>query len=220
MQDLGEIGEWRCDPPTLDVRRLLGVHKYKDLTKVRPVILKAAEKAIEIAREVSVPCAVHTTAQIGAIDEDGMLLSGGVRLNCAAFQNKLSMSYQILAFIITLGPELDTTVSDGFADGSDPLGPLFLDTAGWLMIEAVTREFSKQQKRRYLEDGHQLSARMAPGYDYPVLGSTARAGWDLTDQSELFGLFREQDLPVELLESGGMIPRMSRSGIFGIRKAD
>jgi len=128
-------------------------------------------------------------------------------------------SDQLLVFVITLGAELDAAVARGFADGTDPLGPLFLDTAGWLMVEAATRAFSQKQKESFAEFGQKLSARMAPGYDYPLRGTDQRVGWDLYDQVKLFGLFKGEDLPVELLESGGMIPRMSRSGAFGVRTA-
>jgi len=59
--------------------------------------------------------------------------------------------------------------------------------------------------------------RMAPGYSYRVENQEERVSWDLLEQEKLFGLFGKADLPVELMDSGAMLPRMSRSGIFGVR---
>lgn len=199
------------------MERLLGVHKYKDVTKVRPVIKKAALKAVERTSDFTRVEARFLRVGLSACDALGVSLNDGTRFECAAFEEKLQDCTEILAFIITLGPELDAAVSEGFADGTDPLGPLFLDTGGWLMIEAVTRAFSKYLKDEYFGPAHSLSMRMAPGYSYRVSGQEARVSWDLLDQDKLFSLFGATDLPVELMESGAMLPRMSRSGIFGVR---
>ena len=217
MTGSGEVEKWTTEPPQIDVARLLGVHKYKDMSKVRPVILKAAEKAASLSGDYSQPEAVFTTIGIRDIDEDGVELENGSRLNCRAFSSKLEGCTALLVFVITLGSPLDEAVSAGFADGADPLGPLFLDTGGWLMIEAVTREFSRYLKEERFGGSHSLSIRMAPGYSYRVSSKEERVEWDLLEQQKLFGVFTSADLPVELLESGAMIPRMSRSGIFGVR---
>ncbi len=212
-----QFNVWSCEPPPIDVPRLLSVHKYKDMTAIRPRIKKSARSAAERAREISSPQAVFIKAQIEKIDGQGISLNAGPRLTCEVFEDKLSGCTELLVFVITLGPALDKEVSDGFVDGTDPLAPLFLDTAGWLMIEAVTREFSRDMKERHFEEGNSFSPRLAPGYDYRISGTNRRAMWDLSDQQELFSLFGEATLPVELLESGAMVPRMSRSGVFGIR---
>lgn len=217
MTNVGEVKHWSCDPPPIDMERLLGVHKYKDMSKVRPVIKKAAEGAVDAASRLSQPEAVFLRVGIKDCEGDGLTLANGVRLECPAFEEKLASSTEILAFVITLGAELDEAVSKGFADGTDPLGPLFLDTGGWLMIEAVTRAFSSYLKEDHFGPDYALSMRMAPGYSYRVENQEERVSWDLLEQEKLFGLFGKADLPVELMDSGAMLPRMSRSGIFGVR---
>ena len=212
----GDTLTWSCEPPEIDVVKLLGVHKYKDMSKVRPVILKSAHRAIAQSIEFSDPRGYFTTTPIESLDEEGLDLFDGTRLNCTAFRDKLGGYDTLLSFVITLGPKLDEEVSKGFADGSDPLGPLFLDTAGWLMIEASTRSFSTYLKSEHFGGRQDLSTRMAPGYDYPIKGQSDRAPWDLLEQAKLFGTFKNKDIPIELLDSGAMIPRLSRSGIFGV----
>ena len=208
---------WSCPAPEIDADKLLGVHKYKDRKRVRPVIRQAASNATSLASKLGEPRAYFTVCDVASIGEHGVTLADETKLLSEAFNERLAGSSHLLAFVLSLGPALDAAVTDGFKDGSDPLGPLFLDTAGWLMIEAATRMFSGHLKELYAQTEQRLTLRMAPGYDYPLKGRPDRASWDLTEQQKLFALFDDCDLPVSLLESGAMIPRMTRSGVYGIK---
>jgi hypothetical protein len=41
--------------------------------------------------------------------------------------------------------------------------------------------------------------------------------WPLEEQPALFGLFGNAELPVSLMSSCAMSPKLSRSGLYGIR---
>ena len=43
--------------------------------------------------------------------------------------------------------------------------------------------------------------------------------WGLEEQEILFNLFDKKSISIKLTDSYTMIPRMSRSGIFGLKKA-
>jgi cobalamin-dependent methionine synthase I len=66
-----------------------------------------------------------------------------------------------------------------------------------------------------------LGPRLGPGYSYKRPGSSdgARVMWPLEQQRELFALFAGSALPVELMESAAMRPKMSRSGLIGLHRA-
>jgi cobalamin-dependent methionine synthase I len=64
------------------------------------------------------------------------------------------------------------------------------------------------------EEGHRVSIRMGPGYVYR--DGDADVCWPLTEQKTLFEVFDGIDLPVHLMESCAMTPKMSRSGIYGL----
>ena len=64
-------------------------------------------------------------------------------------------------------------------------------------------------------DGWKMSLRMGPGYEYKLHNGGGRVRWDLEQQADLFQLFAGSPLPVELLSSCAMLPKMSRSGLFG-----
>ena len=94
---------------------------------------------------------------------------------------------------------------------------LLLDTAGWLAIESVTRQFSERLKADCETVGLRLTRRMGPGYTYRV--GREMAPWGLEEQAGLFRVLGEEVSPVTVLESGAMLPKMSRSGLYGLRVA-
>jgi len=208
---------WSSEPELADVKRLLGVHKYKDMSKVRPIILESALKAAEKAKAICKPDARFRVVRISKIGDDDIALVGGHNFSCSAFSHHLASCSHVLIFAITLGAELDDAVSDGFSEGNDPLGPLFLDTAGWITVESSTRRFVAEQKALLAKESFKMTLRLAPGYSFAMKGKGNRTEWPLTDQKSLFDALECEDLPIELLESFAMLPKMSRSGMFGIR---
>lgn len=208
---------WLCEPELVNVKRLLGVHKYKDMAKVRPIILQSAEKSAKRATIVCKPDARFRIVEIEKIRGDKIELAGGHNFMCPAFCKLLIQCSHVMIFAVTLGSDLDDAVSSGFSKGNDPLGPLFLDTAGWLTVEAATRKFVMEQKDIFAEQGFGMTLRMAPGYSFKMKGEQKRAEWPLTDQKALFDALECDDLPIEVLESSAMLPKMSRSGMFGIK---
>ena len=67
MSESHRLRSWSCPPPRVDAARLLRIHKYTDLTKVRPAIVKAAEKAVEEAVVLSAPCASYVVTDIESL---------------------------------------------------------------------------------------------------------------------------------------------------------
>ena len=65
-------------------------------------------------------------------------------------------------------------------------------------------------------NGHRITSRMGPGYSYRHDSHVCT--WPLEEQLSLFGLFGETALPVTVMESSAMLPKMSRSGLFGIAR--
>jgi hypothetical protein len=121
----------------------------------------------------------------------------------------------VVVVVITLGKRLDDEVI-GCMDGEDfePLEALFLETAGWLGIELTTRAFVTFLGGLAENEGFRVTRRMGPGYSYKVDGDPVM--WSLEDQRQLFEVFDGVQLPVRLLESCAMMPKMSRSGLYGL----
>jgi len=145
---------------------------------------------------------------------DGTLtLEGGTVFRCDAFAKVHAASEQSVIFVLTLGKGLDEVTID-FGKRQQLLEQLFLETAGWLGIEAVNKLFATHIREQVGEQGYRLTRRMAPGYTFKTNGRDC--SWALEDQKPLFALFGDSELPVSLLESCVMLPRMSRSGLYGV----
>lgn len=216
----GSVREWACPPVPVDAARLLRVHKYTNPDKVRPAIREAAENAVMTASRLSAPMARYVITEIESIENGTVSLSGGVRFTCPAFDDLLAGCERLLAFVMTLGPELDARTMSLVEDQFEPLDALFLEASGWLTIEAVTRKLASQLKQDAAKAGWRLSMRMGPGYEYRLRNSDRRVRWELTEQAALFRLFRDAPLPITLMSSCAMQPKMSRSGIYGLTRVD
>ena len=214
----GFVHQWTCPPPLIDATRLLRIHKYKDPDKVRPVIRQAAENAVKLAAGISSPTACYVTETITEFKDGGLLLPGGIQFAFPAMQERLAGCERLLAFVMTLGPELDQHTINLIEDQFEPLDALFLEASGWLTIEAATRQLAADLKRQATNTGWSLSMRMGPGYEYPLKNSDHRIRWDLSEQKALFEMFGKAPLPVALMSSCAMQPKMSRSGVFGLSR--
>jgi hypothetical protein len=214
----GQVRNWSCAPPAIDVARLLRIHRYTDPSKVRPAIVAAAEKAIRDAAALSAPTASYAVAGIESLENGEMKLTGGVGFSCPAFDEHLADCERLIAFVMTLGPRLDAKTMSLVEDVFEPLDALFLETAGWLTIEAATRKLAAELRDESTRDGWRMSLRMGPGYEYRQPNESPRVRWDLTQQAALFRLFEGHPLPVELMSSCAMMPKMSRSGVFGLSR--
>ena len=120
------VQEWSCPPPTVDASRLLRVHKYTDPSKVRPVIVDAAERASQDALLLATPTARYVILEIKSLKNGVLTLSDGHQFECAAFDQHLESCQHLVTFIMTLGERLDAKTMSLVEDVFEPLDALFL----------------------------------------------------------------------------------------------
>ena len=119
-------------------------------------------------------------------------------------------------FAMTAGEAIDRRIDELMA-ADEPVVALLLDTAGWLAIESITRQFSERLKADCEPADLRLTRRMGPGYTYRI--GKELAPWGLEEQGGLFRVLGTDASPVAVLPSGAMLPKMSRSGLYGLRAA-
>jgi hypothetical protein len=101
------------------------------------------------------------------------------------------------------------------ADAGDLLEAVLLETAGWLCIEDATRQFRAHLRETSLRRERRITSRLGPGYSYKVGGEMCT--WSLEEQATLFAMLGESlRLPVSLMPSCAMLPKLSRSGMYGV----
>jgi hypothetical protein len=200
-------------PPHIQAERVLRIQGYSDLRRVRPAIRQASESMAALAPTLSTSRVVYRRVPIRKIHGGLLELDVHCQLHCSAFDHILRGCTEAAAFVLTVGPKLDARVIE-LADQGELLDALLLETIGWLCIEDATRQFKVHLRQEALAKGRRITSRMGPGYSYKV--DNAMSTWPLEEQALLFGLFGAADLPVSLMHSSAMQPKMSRSGLFGI----
>lgn len=195
---------------------ILRIQGYRDVNRIRPAIRKAAASAARKAEALVRPKAYYRVLDILSYSSNNLELQGGVVFENEAFGRFLKEAKQVVVFILTMGRTLDQAVID-YIENDQLLMAMFLEVAGWLGIEATTRTLAMRLKEQVRIQGLRLSSRLGPGYSYKLDGRSVT--WPLEQQSTLFEIFRNDAIDVELLESCAMIPKISRSGLFGVLDA-
>ena len=204
------------EPKAIELRvdlvlRMLG---YSDLDHVRPVVRSITELVTERVKQAVKPVVCFKRMAIESCVDGALVVDAGVILNCRAFEKYLTGCDEVVAFFLTLGKSIDEVEAE-YAAKDQLLEMLVLETAGWLGIEQATKQLAIHLREIVSVDGRRLSRRMAPGYGYKI--GSKKCEWLLEEQRVLFELFDQQKLPVQLLSSCAMVPKMSRSGLYGLR---
>ena len=210
---IGRYTMLRFDRIAIDEGRILRIQGYRDPDKIRPVIKRAAADAARETESLVRATACYRMAGIRRCADGILELDDGTVFETMAFGRFLAHAERIVVFVLTMGEALDEAVISNIA-ADQLLDALFLETAGWLGIEAATRRLTIHLKAHICGDSCQLSPRLGPGYAYKVDGRSIL--WPLEQQRQLFGLLADAPIEVRLLESCAMMPKISRSGMYGL----
>jgi hypothetical protein len=211
---------WSAAGPRIDPGRILRLHGYKDPTRIRPVLAKTAAAIAQRSESLVIADARWRRVSIGIAGNGIVRFADGTEITCAAFDSLLDGASEAIVFVMTLGQAFDATITDLLGPQSQPLEALFLETAGRLAIEKLTRVLAADLAHHVAAEGLVLGPRLGPGYSYKPsrMGTGDRVMWPLEQQAQLFAAFGGAPLPVTLLDSSAMLPKMSRSGLFGLHR--
>lgn len=204
-------------PAALTIRTMpmLRAHGMTDPDRIRPAILKSAESVRTLVQDRATPVVHYRRLPITACDADRLVLDGGTALHSKVFADVMADCREVVVFVLTLGTGLDA-LGEEMNQGDHLLEALFVETGGWHAIEEVTRLFAHHLTAALATEGLRLTRRIGPGYI--LKGGDDQPAWPLEEQAALFGLFPAGSLPVRLLDSSAaMVPKMSRSGLYGLR---
>lgn len=217
MEQRPRVFQFHPGPIEIRIDPLLRVHGYKRPDQVRPDVLAVAQQCVARAKALLDPQLFYRRVGVEACSEGKMRLETGTVLHCAAFDRYLGRPRFVIVAILTLGSRIDAQIGE-WLEKDDVLEAMLFETAAWLGLEALTKEFTAHLRVTVGAEGYRLSPRMSPGYSYHL--SSGPCEWPLDQQKPLFDLFRDATLPVRLLESCAMMPKMSRTGLYGLRIED
>lgn len=194
---------------------MLRIQGYTDLSRVRTVVSKTAEAMAILAENCFDSQVSYLRIPIKNCIEGVLTLETLSVFHCDAFSKFLINCHEVIVFVLTVGEQFDQEL--GNLQREDKLlEALFFENAGWLGVEMITRQFSHFLREQATQRGERISRRLSPGYSFKLESKVSE--WSLYEQTELFELFDGKSIPVYILESGAMIPKMSRSGLYGIKR--
>ena len=202
-------------PIELSVDKVLRLLGYTDMERVKLAIRKASEEVVVQVKDVVKPVVYFKYKDIRSCSDGVLEIEDGTLLHCKAFQRYMEGCDKVVALVLTLGKPIDDLEAE-FSAKDQLLEMVILEMAAWLAIEEVTKQFTIYLRDIERQRRYRLSRRMAPGYGYKIDGE--KCTWALEEQPKIFDFFEPRSLPVQLLENSfAMMPKMSRSGIFGLR---
>ncbi len=199
------LGHFRSDAITIPVDPLLRMQGYRDPSRIRADVREIATRAAALAETVVTPEAHYRRVAVSDCADGALVLEAGVIFHSEQFATVLRDCREVIAFVLTLGTAIDEETRK-LAEKDAIVDALFLETAGWYAVEQAARNFARYLWTLSQKDGYRLSRRLGPGY----------YDWPLEEQADLFRLFEGAPLPVRLLESCAMLPKKSRSGLYGL----
>lgn len=209
----GQAITLKLEAPKPKLDGVLKIQGYKNPEKVRPVIREAALAAIDAFVEKTTPTVTYRVVDVHSVDASCVTLGDGVHLQSTIFQQYLTQATEAVVFVLTVGKPIDDQTIQ-WMNEEKLVEALFIESAAWLGVEDATKQFVLMVRSWAMQQSMRISRRLGPGYSYPIEGQQVM--WDLTDQKPLFSLLNDSNMPVSLLESAAMLPKMSRSGLFGL----
>ena len=193
-------------PVHVDPDVILRLQKYRRPEAVSPVLKETAGKMASLAESLVEPRGWFRKEPVNAVRPDGLVrVADGIEFQSRGLARLLQEATEAVLVVLTIGPELERRAQQLVAD-EELVEGLLLDTAGWVAIDALTRELRQRLGTDARGRGLRLTGRMAPGFD----------DWALEQQRILFAAFEEGDLSVHLTEACVMLPSKSISGVYGL----
>ncbi len=209
----GVIETLPLQKPHPSVNAMLRIQGYKDLTKVRRRVRDVAVGAAELLTKLADPTVSYRIATVNSLAGNELILERDTRLTSRIFAQYLSNANEVIVFALTVGAEVDAKTAE-LMEQECLVEALFLEAAAWLGVEDATKQFVITARKWAASNGMRITRRLGPGYSYPI--DRTPVMWDLEDQNNLFTVFGKKPIPIKLLESAAMLPKMSRSGMYGL----
>jgi hypothetical protein len=200
----GRVEAWRPAGVAVDPWTILRLARYRRREDAPAPVWDATRAMAARAVELAAPVARLRVVRVQAVAPARVTLAEGPSFTGHAIARHLTGAERGIAFVLTLGPALETEVI-ALGERQESLEAYLLDLAGWAGLEAVVRALRQELVKAL--PGTRVSHRLGPGH----------RDWPLTEQAALLSLFDEPEAPVRLSEHGVLIPFKSISGLFGVK---
>jgi hypothetical protein len=211
----------------IPLNRVWGQLGYEDTSKVRPAIRKAFQQAVETGQALIEPKGCYDIFELLKVTPSSVEVGyGGISFDSHDLARRHAGAKELAAYIVTIGPDLETRVAELFRNGNMVLGSI-LDAYGSIAVETLAQQIREQTHRYALSKGY---AAMTYGYcigetcqKYKRCGgeliywwSPGYGDWDTREQKKLFSLVDGEQIGVHLGAAFMMTPRKSYACVLPI----
>ena len=191
-------------PLAIDPDEVLRFQGYRKGLDVPDADVRALfDEALALGRRLMAPRAVVRWVPVARGDPD-TLEAGGVALAIPTIGESWGAVEHVVAGVCTIGDALERRVAELWAARELPLASM-LDSVGSGAVESLAEYVNDALCQEGLAHGLRVTNRISPGY----------AGWDVTQQRELFRLCPGDAVGVTLNAACFMTPVKSISLLAG-----
>ncbi|HDH09565.1 MAG TPA: hypothetical protein ENF84_01355 [Chloroflexi bacterium] len=191
-------------PFSITAEKLLKAQKRR---KPHPVLLRAAEEAVSLARKLVAPAGIYDEFDVHRVGDGRVELSaGGAVLHVGPKVDLLAPARQVFVAVYTIGPALEEKVAELY-DCDETLLGYMLDSVGVMALGTVGERLQRIAEEHAAGRGWGVSPPLAPG---------SLVGWPVDGQRELCALLPIEEIGVRLNEYCVLEPHKSASMVMGM----
>jgi hypothetical protein len=172
----GRVVPWRLARVAIDPWTILRLARYRRRDHAPAPVWDATRAMAVRAEELAQPAARLRVVHVETVAPARVTLTEGPSFTGQDVARHLAGAPRAIAFVLTLGPALETDVI-ALGERQESLEAYLLDLAGWAGLEAAVRALRQELARALPRD--RVSHRLGPGH----------RDWPLTEQQGLMSLF-------------------------------
>ena len=194
-------------PLNLKTREVLRRQGLGGGAKVRPeirILILELLASLKKARLLE-PAVAYEYYMVSSMNGSQISLEGGKAISGPLLPAIFPEAKELAILLCTIGPRLEKQVTD-YSKSGEAMRGMILDGIGSTAVDIVTLEVFRRLASETSSRGYEISSPVNPGMP----------GFPLTEQWNLLGLVKADEIGVRLTASGVLVPRKSASMVIGI----
>jgi hypothetical protein len=175
--------------------------------KIRPeikILIQELLASVKKARLLE-PAVAYEYYTVSSINGSQISLDGDKAIRGPLLPAIFPEAKELAVLLCTIGSRLEKQVTD-YSKSGETMRGMILDGIGSTAVDMVTPEVLRRLASEVSSRGYEISSPVNPGMP----------GFPLTEQWNLLGLVKADEIGVSLTASGVLVPRKSASMVMGI----
>ena len=194
-------------PLSLKTREVLRRQGLGGGAKVRPEIKDLILEVLTSVKKARLlePAAAYECYTVSSMNDSQISLEGDEAIRGPLIPAIFPEAKELAVLLCTIGPRLEKQVTD-YSKSGEAMRGMILDGIGSTAVDMTALEVIRRLASEVPSRGYEISSPVSPGMP----------GFPLTEQWNLLGLVKADEIGVRLTASGVLVPRKSLSMVIGI----